>query len=344
MARLVRSIAVLSLLISLLPLPAHAWTRSPATRFATLPPGEAHPEGITVDHDGNVYVTTFAANKASGPGTLFVFSPSGKLLRQVSVAGSSQLLLDLAFHPTTGVLLVIDFGNARVLSVNPFTGASTVFMTVSGVAGLNVLTFDNAGNVYVSDSFQGIIWMTGPAGGAGAMWVSSPLLTTTGVPPFGANGLAFNKHRTAMFVANTGNDTVVKIPVSGSPLVAGTPGVFVNSINGADGLIIDEDDNIWVAANQADEIVVIEPTKGRVIAKLGDFNGIGPDGAPNGLLFPASIVFRGNFVFVTNLSLDLGAALGDPAKRTVDSPWAADVTTHTISKINRHLPPVQGLP
>jgi sugar lactone lactonase YvrE len=57
--------------------------------------------------------------------------------------------------------------------------------------------------------------------------VTDPLLTTTGVPPFGANGLAFNQSQTALFVANTGNDTVVKIPVSRSPPVAGSPFVFV---------------------------------------------------------------------------------------------------------------------
>jgi len=164
--------------------------------------------------------------------------------------------------------------------------------------------------------------------------------------PFGANGLAFNKARTALFVANTGNDTVVKIDVTGgksSNPVAGAATVFVNSINGADGLIIDDDDNIWVAANQADEIVVIEPTQGRVIAKLGDFNGIGRDGAPIGFLFPASLAFHGDDLFVTNLSLDLGTALGDPEKRTVDSPWAAQVTTHTVSRIKARIPRVKGL-
>ena len=96
------------------------------------------------------------------------------------------------------------------------------------------------------------------------------MLTTTGVPPFGANGLAFNKAGNALFVANTGNDTIVKIPVTGG--TPGTPAVFVNSINGADGLILDGHDNLWVAANQADEIVVLDPT-GKVIAKLGDFDG-----------------------------------------------------------------------
>src|SRR5207253_1458787 len=94
-------------------------------------------------------------------------------------------------------------------------------------------------------------------------------------------GLAFNSVG-VLFVANTANDTVVQIPVADG--VPGTPTVFVNSINGPDGLIIDGDDNLWVVANQADEIVVVDPS-GKGIAKLGDFDGIARDGSPRGLLF-----------------------------------------------------------
>lgn len=340
MTPVTRAILVL-LLAVLLPLAAEAWTRNPATTFATLPSGAANPEGITVDDAGNVYVTTFAVGgTASGTGQLFVFDPSGTLLRQVDVANSSPLLVDLAFHPKTGQLLVIDFGGKQVLRVDPVTGASSVFTTIPGgdAAGPNVLTFDNAGNVFISDSFQGTIWRTGRNGGPAAAWVTSSLLQTSGVPPFGANGLAFTKNGSALFVANTGNDTVVRIPVRAG--AAGPPEVFVNSINGADGLIIDDDDNIWVAANQADEIVVLDAT-GRVIAKLGDFGGIDANGAPIGLLFPASLVRRGGFIFVTNLSLDLRLfGLAQP----VDAQWAAQVTSHTVSKISATLPPVPGLP
>ncbi|HWZ45303.1 MAG TPA: NHL repeat-containing protein [Candidatus Saccharimonadales bacterium] len=306
--------------------------RNAAKIFAILPDGSTGPEGLTVGADGNVYVATFGFNQngaVSGPGQLFVFNPEGRLLRQVGIAGSSAHLLGLAFHPLTGALLVIDFGAGKVLNVNPTTGASSVFMTVTGNSGLNGLAFDKAGNVYVSDSFQGIIWKTGPSGGAGTVWVSDPLLTTTGVPPFGANGIEFNHAGDILFVANTGNRTVLQIPVD-----HGTPGkttVFVNSINGADGIAIDSHDNLWVAANQNDEIVVVSPT-GKLLARLGSFEGVDDHGLPHGLLFPASPAFSndGKFLYVTNLALDL-RIFG--LVQAVDSQACAQVRHFTVSRI-----------
>ena len=336
MSAFLRVVVGLLACLSLWPLEAGAWDRGTVDKFATLPAGYANPEGLTVDKHGNVYVTTFAVTGtgAGQPGQLFVFDTTGSLKRQVSVAGSSNLLLGLAFHPQTNDLLVIDFGNARVLRVNPNTGGSSVFMTVTGGAGLNALNFDSAGNVYVSDSFQGIIWKTGPRGGAGTIWVQDDLLKPNGTPPFGANGLQFNSAGNTLFVANTANDQIISIPVTGG--VAGKPEVFVNSVNGADGIFLDADDNIWIAANQADEIVVIDKT-GRVIAKLGDFGGLDASGAPIGLLFPASPAMSGGYVYVTNLSLDIGL-FGLP--QAVDSQWAADVRSHTVARLRAVIPPV----
>ena len=318
------------------PLNAVAFERGEVDKFATLPSGLGNPEGITADSHGNIYVTTFMPTGAP-PGQLLVYNRQGHLQRQVSVQGSSNLLLGLDFHPHTGHLLVIDFGNARVLRVNPFSGSASTFVAIDPAngAGLNALTFDKQGNVYVSDSFRGIIWRTNPFGGDLQAWVDSPLLRTSSVPPFGANGLAFNRDGSVLFVANTGDDRVIKIPVSGD--AAGTPEVFVNSINGADGLIVDRDDNVWVAANQANEIVVVDKT-GRVIAKLGDFDGLDGRGAPKGFLFPASLVRHDGWIYVTNLALDL-RLFGHP---TVDSQWAADVTSHTISRIRARIPRIEG--
>ena len=322
------------LLLTAHALVAAAFDRGHVEKFATLPAGFGNPEGIAIDRHGDVFVTTFAVTAGGQPGQLFVFDSRGRLKRQVSVAGSSNLLLGLAFHPQSNDLLVIDFGNGQVLSVNPNTGGSRVFMSVGAGSGLNALNFDSRGNVYVSDSFQGIIWRTGPRGGAPVAWVNDALLRTTGTPPFGANGLQFNRDESALFVANTGDDRVIRIPVTaGAP---GAPAVFVNSVNGADGLFLDEADNLWVAANQADEIVVIDPT-GRVIAKLGDFGGLDAAGAPVGLLFPASPARHGDFVYVTNLALDI-RLFGLP--QAVDSQWAAEVRSHTIARIRAVIPPL----
>jgi len=334
MSPLSRAFALLLTCFVLYPLNAAAFDRGEVQKFATLPNGFGNPEGITTDSHGNVYVTTFMPT-GSPPGQLFVFNRHGHLQRQISVQDSSNLLLGLAFHPDNHGLLVIDFGKAQVLKVNPFSGESSLFAAIPG-GGPNALTFDKQGNVYVSDSGQGIIWRIGPYGGMPESWVNSALLRTSGVPPFGANGLAFNKNRDALFVANTGDDRIIKIPVNGG--TAGEPVVFVNSINGADGLIIDRDDNLWVAANQANEIVVVDKT-GRAIAKLGDFDGLDRRGAPKGFLFPASLARHDGWIYVTNLALDL-RLFGHP---TVDSQWAADVKSHTIARIRARIPRISGL-
>ena len=77
-----------------------------------------------------------------------------------------------------------------------------------------------------------------------------------------------------------------------------------------------------------------------MIAKLGDFGGIDKDGAPIGFLWSNSLVFHGDDVLVTNLSLDISAAMASKTLRTVDGPWAAQVKLHTVSKIKKRIPSI----
>jgi hypothetical protein len=75
---------ILALVLLLLAAPsANAWIRSPATGFATLPPGAVNPEGITID--AGSFTTTFDPTGPCLAGS--AFSPSGKLLRQVEAEG-----------------------------------------------------------------------------------------------------------------------------------------------------------------------------------------------------------------------------------------------------------------
>ena len=139
-------------------------------------------------------------------------------------------------------------------------------------------------------------------------------------PPFGANGVEFNNGK--LFVANTAFHQIIQIPVNpdGS---SGTASIFITGINAPDGIAFDSSGNMWICANQEDEIVVIDST-GKVIAKLGDFGGIDPKGIVSGLLFPASLAFSpdGQWLYVTNLTLNLPFAGAHPA---IDSAWTLQV-------------------
>ena len=145
-----------------------------------------------------------------------------------------------------------------------------------------------------------------------------PLLATAGFPPFGANGLVFNGDESALFIANTGDDRVLKLDMTTSAV-----SVFAESVNGADGLVRDAQGLLWVAANQADTLVALNE-RGRVVAQIGGFEGV-RKGQPVGFLFPASMVIIGKEFFVTNLALPLTDAVGDEPEE--------DVTRWTISRV-----------
>jgi SMP-30/Gluconolactonase/LRE-like region len=329
--------------------PVSAWDRGDVDVLAVLPdvtPGvPSSVEGLTVGPDDNIYVPSFGFNAVgatTGNAVLFVLKPNGDLVRKVTIANSSPHMLGLGFNPVNGFLLVLDFGAGKVLHVDPVTGASSVFVGPIAGSGLNALTFDKLGNVYISDSFNGVIWKTNALGAGLTAWSSDPLLGNGGgtlTPPFGANGIEFNNAGTVMFVANTAFHQIIQIPVN-SGGTAGTASIFITGINAPDGIAIDRQDNLWVCANQEDDIIVLDNT-GKVIAKLGDFNGISEKGIVRGLLFPASPAFSrdGKTLYVSNLTLFLPYA---GARAAVDSAWTLQAKHYTVSKMRAVIPSFGG--
>src|SRR5580692_11295460 len=327
--------------------PAYAWDRSKVDVLTVLPdvtPGvQSSVEGLTVGPDGNIYVPTFGFNTQgplTGNAVLFVIDPRGQVIRKVTIQNSSPHMLGLAFNPTLPFeksLIVLDFGAGNVLQVNPLTGASHVMAGPIPNSGLNALTFDSAGNAYVSDSFNGVIWKVPPTGGY-SQWSAGPLLGPgTGLtPPFGANGVEFSNDHKTLYIADTAFHQIIQIPVNADG-TAGTPSILITGINAPDGIAIDSKDNIWICSNQEDEIVVIDKT-GKVIAKLGDFRGIDQNGIAQGLLFPASLAFSkdGQTLYVSNLTLYLPYAGADLA---IDSAWTLLVKGYTVSKLPAVIPP-----
>jgi sugar lactone lactonase YvrE len=366
--------ALFALLLLFAVSPANAWDRGQTATFAILPdlPGNAPVaiEGLTVGPDGTVYTPTFGINSngpVAGPPHLFSFRPDGALLYNVALANPaaspapqpSTTLLGLVFQASSHTLLICDLAQGIVWQADPKTGKASVFMDtgLGSASGLNGLTFDKAGNVYVSDSFQGVIWKTGPTGGTASKFVDSQTLSPQAasglilVPPFGANGVEFNDEYTEMYVANTAYHSIVEVPVAlnrdGSVSVTGEAAVLTTGVNAPDGIAVDRRDNLWVVANQQDEIDVIDPnavdalgaTLPKVVAKRGDFEGLSRNGTVQGLLFPASPAFSpdGKTLYVSNLSLYLPyAGVPEPA---IDSPWTLEVKHYTVAAIKAEIPP-----
>ena len=319
--RLLLLTAVLS--ITLVSVRADAWAHPPKVGVVqnfgpNLRSDCPQPEGIAVDPSGNLYATSVPL--AQGPANICVLSPAGELIDKISVApgasGFTNLLGDL-FEPSRG-LYVVDIAddvfinpaaqNGRLLRIDPASHVVTPLAT--GFVLPNGIAQDRTGNLFVSDSVPGGIFKVAPDGSTMSLWSADPLLSSHHPFPIGANGVAFDRSQRFLYVANTGDNRIIRIPVhkDGS---AGPAEVFADgsaldtaqsttgSLLGADGIMFDVKGNLYVCANAANEIQVVSKDGTRLIAR---YAGTGA----NALDQPASLVFRNRTLFVTNLSLNDG--------------------------------------
>lgn len=305
--------------------------------FALLPEDVRYPEGLAVAPDsGEVYVGTFDAREPAGArnNQVLRLSATGELLARRSFGPTP--LTGLAF--AEGRLYILNFGAGRLQRLpagfdehspiedlaqfptlipaapgprevsNPDGSRDRINFGSSGVPAPNGMVFDHAGNLYVSDSFQGALLRIANATRCSPCEVETlsrdPLLATPGFLPFGANGLAFDAEERVLYINNAGDGRVLRMTLPSGPLE-----VFAESLPGADGLLFHAG-LLWVTANQADLVVALD-AHGLPVARAGGFDGLGEDGAPRGLLFPASSAVQGQRMLVTNLALPLTQAVGD---------------------------------
>ena len=141
-----------------------------------------------------------------------------------------------------------------------------------------------------------------------SVWADSPLLLSNNPNlPVGANDMAFDRGQHYLYIDNTGNRQMFRIPVepdgSAGPLQLCADGATIDSqlglagpvaLYGADGIQFDVRGNLYVMANQADEVQVLSPA-GELIAR---YIGTGV----NALDFNASPVFEGRQLYITNMS------------------------------------------
>src|SRR6266567_5242016 len=226
------------------------------------------PESIAIDRTGTTYLSFPFA------GEVVKFAPGGSLSTVATVPGIPLgVRLDAEGNVFIAVIQISPEMGKGIWKV-PASGGPA-FQVASGVGLWNGMAFDNRGNLYVSDAAGGAIWRLAKNGDF-TMWSGSSLLkgtaapgpcgivgptVTAGLGPFGANGIAFNRHGD-MLVANTDLGDIVRIPMNpdGS---AGTATVFSGpdcNLWGADG----------VAADAINQIVRVDPTGHIRVLAAGD--------------------------------------------------------------------------
>jgi sugar lactone lactonase YvrE len=216
-------------------------------------------------------------------------------------------------------------GEFCALNANDVGPDERIYVTDNG-AGANVAfpgspAFPN-GRIFVLD----------PGTGTATVWLDPAQfdVSPTGFPPFGANGIAFAKDGSAVFVANMSTHTIYRVGLTGCA-TACNPGaltVFVgpsSGIRGPDNMVFDDVGNLWVASGQTDQVVAVNP-QGQIIKRLGSFDGLSNDGAPKGLLQPSGLAFANGKIYVGNEANQNLRPATDPI------PWA-QLKLFTISRV-----------
>jgi len=259
----------------------------------------ANPEGLAIDKKGNIYVALYYSGeiwKFTPDGTPSVFATldlgpyagpnGGAALVGMAIDDDDNLFVCLVTYvpESHGVWKVDHHGHASLFAAlpeetNPYAGGYT------GYGFPNGLSFDDAGNLFVTDSYLSGIWKITRSGSA-TFWLQDPMFnyapnTFNGQTGFyGANGIEFD--RGWMYVTSTDQGLIarIRVPKDGA---APRAEVFVQdpSLVGADGLAFDVEHNLYVAVDYQNNLVRISPQGSMTtLATVG-----------NGLDYPASTSF-----------------------------------------------------
>ncbi|RYE86991.1 MAG: hypothetical protein EOO75_15040 [Myxococcales bacterium] len=175
---------------------------------------------------------------------------------------------------------------------------------------LNDLTFDWAGNLYITDSFQATVFRVAPGGGAPQVWFQSPALA--GIPfNIGLNGIRVSPDQKKVYVtvtlpaANPAAGAVYSIPRVAAPAAASLALVHTYAAGEApDGIAFGLTGKLYVALAVSNAISVLNPN-GTEKTRF-----TGPAGSPIPFDGPANIAFdrRGSLLVTNHASLSNNAA------------------------------------
>ena len=219
------------------------------------------PENITLDRDGNVYLTLLFAHvvvRLDERGHVDRVVLPGALAAGIAIDPRCPDRLTVAVSspdPAVAGLWTVPFA--------AFTGGATpsraVALPPEGFP--NGITYDRDGNLYVADSTLGRIWRVSHDSDAATIWLADPALAPTGAEVGGvvfpgANGVKIARGR--IWVSNSSTSTLLSAPIArdGSP---GALSVAFDNLFAIDDFQITQRGEVIAALNFADQVVSISP-------------------------------------------------------------------------------------
>src|SRR5262245_10880183 len=182
--------------------------------------------------------------------------------------------------------------------------------------GANGIAFDKNGNLYVTGGRNGRIYRTGPEGGRAE--VLAQIAPHTRKLPDGkteqaltANGITFDKQGTTLYIADSAGGAIWKLAI-GADGRAAQPALMTQNalLEGADGPAFDPQGNLWVAANERNAVVLVQPDGRAFDVHKNDSKGP--------LEFPTSVVFVGATAYVSNFDTPRRDNLAADGKTSID--------------------------
>lgn len=245
-------------------------------------------EGIAVANDGRIFIGV-------EDGWVYQLSPRGEVLQFVRLPGRP---LGIALDREEN-LFVCDWDAHGVYKVDQ-QGKMSLFADSDGTHSIqfpNFCTFDDAGNLYVTDTGSSRR-MKNIRVADGAIFRISPNgkceLFADGL--FGANGIAIRRGESAIYVIQTSDDNVLRLEVNADGS-CGRRSVFAKDLDGSpDGMAFCENGDFLVVTGLKEILYRVQPD-GEMDVFLEDANA-------EKLISPANPAFGGanlDELYITNL-------------------------------------------
>jgi len=295
----------------------HAQTLGDSKVFSPVAaPG--YPEGIAVN--GNSYYVSGPATFGQPLGSAYVkaydlktgaFEANYPITITNPFAGMSAASC-AAFGPDGDLYVVEPFVGIIRMGLDAANSQSVYSSFIpSGPSLLNDLAFDDAGNLYVTDSFAATIYKVPAGGGAASVWFTDPRLAGDPNLPFGVNGIRFDKNNQNVYVTVTAETTTLNGVVYRIPFTANPPAssmvefhryTLALGLPGPDGIAFGKSGKLYVALAGTSQISVLRPDGSEEARYSGP--AANPTGTPNPMPWanPANIAFdkKTGSILVTN--------------------------------------------